>query len=173
MRALQLYTPHADEGAYGQSIELAAEWLAKAQPKNNEDRAWRLLGLAWAGKNNAARQRAMQGLLAVQRADGGWSDLDSMESSAYATGKALYALQIAGLSATDAAYERAVQFLLSTQLEDGSWHVRTRAMAFQPYFDAGFPHGFDQWISAAGTSWATMALSQASPARTTVASRER
>jgi squalene cyclase len=115
----------------------------------------------------------MQGLLAVQRADGGWSDLDSMESSAYATGKALYALQIAGLSATDAAYERAVQFLLSTQLEDGSWHVRTRAMAFQPHFDAGFPHGFDQWISAAGTSWATMALSQASPARTTVASRER
>jgi hypothetical protein len=43
-------------------------------------------------------------------------------------------------------------------------------MAFQPYFDAGFPHGFDQWISAAGTSWATMALSMASPAKTTLAS---
>jgi len=42
-------------------------------------------------------------------------------------------------------------------------------MAFQPYFDAGFPHGFDQWISAAGTNWATMALSLASP-RTTPAS---
>jgi hypothetical protein len=36
-------------------------------------------------------------------------------------------------------------------------------MAFQPYFDAGFPHGFDQWISAAGSSWATMALALASP----------
>jgi hypothetical protein len=46
-------------------------------------------------------------------------------------------------------------------------------MAFQPYFDAGFPHGFDQWISAAGTSWATVALLQASQARTVVASRER
>jgi hypothetical protein len=43
-------------------------------------------------------------------------------------------------------------------------------MALQPYFDAGFPHGFDQWISAAGTSWATLALSQASPARMTLAS---
>jgi hypothetical protein len=48
-------------------------------------------------------------------------------------------------------------------------------MALQPYFDAGFPHGFDQWISAAGTSWATIALSQASQAsqpRTVVAARE-
>ena len=23
-------------------------------------------------------------------------------------------------------------------------------MALQPYIDAGFPHGFDQWISAGG-----------------------
>jgi hypothetical protein len=173
MRALQLYAPHADEGGYGQSIELAAEWLARAQPKNNDDRGWRVLGLAWSGKNNAARQQAMRELLALQRADGGWSDIDSMESSAYATGKALYALQIAGLPASDAAYERAIQYLLNTQLEDGSWYVKSRAMAFQPYFDAGFPHAYDQWISAAGTSWATMALSQASPARTTVASRKR
>jgi hypothetical protein len=49
------------------------------------------------------------------------------------------------------------------QQEDGSWFVRSRAMTFQPYFDAGFPHGFDQWISAAGTSWATLALSLAAP----------
>ena len=74
------------------------------------------------------------------------------------------------LPASDAAYQRAVKFLLNTQQEDGSWYVKTRAMAFQPYFDAGFPHGFDQWISAAGTSWATMALSLASPARTAMAS---
>jgi hypothetical protein len=115
----------------------------------------------------------MRELLAAQRADGGWSDLDSMESSAYATGKALFALQTAGLSASDAAYERAVRFLLNTQQEDGSWYVKTRAMAFQPYFDAGFPHGFDQWISAAGSSWATLALSQASQLRPTMASRGR
>jgi hypothetical protein len=42
--------------------------------------------------------------------------------------------------------------------------VKSRALAIQPYFDAGFPQGFDQWISAAGTSWATMALALASPA---------
>jgi hypothetical protein len=41
--------------------------------------------------------------------------------------------------------------------------VKTRALAFQPWFDAGFPHGYDQWISAAGTNWATMALALALP----------
>jgi hypothetical protein len=94
-----------------------------------------------------------------------------MESGAYATGKSLVALQTAGLSVSDAAYERGVRFLLNTQQEDGSWYVKSRAMAFQPYFDGGFPHGFDQWISTAGTNWATMALLLASPPRTTLASQ--
>ena len=39
----------------------------------------------------------------------------------------------------------------------------TRAAGFQPYFDNGFPHGVDQWISAAGTNLATMALTLATP----------
>ncbi len=173
MRALQLYAPKTDKAAYDQAIQLAAAWMAQAQSTNNDDRSFRLLGLAWYGKDKDATQKAMRELLAQQRPDGGWSDLESMESSAYATGKSLVALQIAGLPASDAAYRRAVKFLLDTQQEDGSWYVRTRAMAFQPYFDAGFPHGFDQFISAAGTSWATMALSQASSPRTTVATRGR
>jgi hypothetical protein len=173
LRALQLYAPKTDKAAYDQAIQLAAAWIAKARSTNNDDRGWRLLGLAWAGKDKDATQTAMRELLAKQRADGGWSDIDSMESGAYATGKALYALQIAGLSGSDSAYARGVQFLLSTQQEDGSWYVRSRAMAFQPYFDAGFPHEFDQWISAAGSNWATLALlplSPASPVRTSMAS---
>ncbi len=164
MRALQLYAPKVDKAAYDRSIQLAAAWMAKAQPTNNEDRTYRLLGLAWAAKDKAATQKAMRELLSKQRPDGGWADLDSMESSAFATGRALVALQTAGLAASDAASQRAVQFLLSTQQKDGSWYVKTRALALQPSFDAGFPHGVDQWISAAGTSWATVALAQASPA---------
>ena len=163
MRALQLYAPLTHKAAYEQSIELAAAWLANAKSTNTEDRNFRLLGLAWYGKNKGATQAAMRELLAKQRPDGGWSDLDSMGSGAYATGKSLFALQTAGLPASDPAYRRAVRYLLSTQQEDGSWYVKSRAMALQPYFDAGFPHGFDQWISAAGTNWATMALSLAAP----------
>jgi ankyrin repeat protein len=173
MRALQLYAPKTDKAAFDQSIQLAAAWLANARPRNNDDRGWRLLGLAWANKDKGATQKAMQELLAIQRTDGGWSDLDSMESNVYATGKALYALQIAGMPASNAAYSRGAQYLLKTQQEDGSWYVKTRALALQPYFDAGFPHGFDQWISAAGSAWATLALLPAQPSQTTALTTER
>jgi len=54
-----------------------------------------------------------------------------------------------------------VRFLLDTQLDDGSWYVRTRAIPVQPYFDSEFPHGPDQFISAAATNWATIALAGA------------
>lgn len=162
MRALQLYAPKMDKAAYEKSIQLAASWLAKAEPKTDEDRSWRLFGLAWAAKDKAATQKALRELLGLQRSDGGWSDMPSMQSSAYPTGKALVALQAAGLSVSDPAYQRGVQFLLNTQQEDGSWYVESRAAGFQPYFDNGFPYGVHQWISAAGTSWATMALTLAS-----------
>jgi hypothetical protein len=58
-------------------------------------------------------------------------------------------------------YRKGVRFLLSTQYEDGSWLVKTRAIAIQPLFDVGFPHGQDSWISAAGTNWAALALAAA------------
>jgi hypothetical protein len=163
MRALQLYAPATDTATYRKSIELAASWMANAKSYSNDDRGWRLAGLAWAGTNKAATHKAMQELLAAQKADGSWSDLPTMESTAYATGKSLVALQVGGLPTSDAAYRRGVKWLLSHQEQDGSWYVQTRALAFQPYFDAGFPHGHDQWISTAGTNWAAMALTLALP----------
>jgi hypothetical protein len=39
--------------------------------------------------------------------------------------------------------------------------LRTRTIPIQPYFDSEFPHGPDQFISAAATNWATMALAGA------------
>jgi hypothetical protein len=162
MRALQLYAPKTGAADWNRSIQRAAAWLARVGAKNNDDRGWRLLGLAWAGMDTNATQQAMRELLATQRPDGGWSDIPSTGTSAYATGQALFAIHTAGLPPSDAAYERGVQFLLKTQQEDGSWYVRTRALGFQQYFDANFPYGHDQWISAAGTSWATVALANAS-----------
>jgi hypothetical protein len=66
--------------------------------------------------------------------------------------------QAKAVRVTDPAYQRGVRYLLSTQLEDGSWYVRTRSLAFQPYFESDFPHGPDQWISIAASNWAAMAL---------------
>jgi ankyrin repeat protein len=163
MRALQLYAPKPSKASCEKSVRLAAAWLAKAQSFNNDDRAWRLTGLAWAGTDKAATQKAMQELLATQHADGGWSDLPSMQSTPYATGRSLVALQLGGLPVSDPGYQRGVKFLLATQQEDGSWYVKTRALGFQPYFEPGFPHAYDQWVSAAGTSWAAMALTLALP----------
>jgi hypothetical protein len=36
-------------------------------------------------------------------------------------------------------------------------------MKIQPYFESGFPYGHDQWISHAGTAWATIGLANAAP----------
>ena len=162
MRALQLYAPKTDRAEYEKAVQLAASWLAKAEPKTDEDRIWRLQGLAWAGRDKDATGKAMRELAGAQRPDGGWAQMASLGSDAYATGRVLVALQAAGMPVTDPVYRRGVQFLLNSQMEDGSWHVRTRALGFQPYFETGFPHGVDQSISAAGTSWATMALTLAS-----------
>ena len=59
------------------------------------------------------------------------------------------------------ALSAALDYLLASQLADGSWLVERRSFGFQPYFETGFPHGRNQFISAAATSWAVMALSAA------------
>ena len=132
-----------------------------AQPQITEDRVFQLLGLKWAGVavNHPVIRKGVRGLLAAQRPDGGWSQIPSIASDAYATGQALLALREAGgLRATNPAYKRGVAFLLKTQFEDGSWFVKSRAIPLQPFFESGFPHGRDQWVSNAATNWATMAL---------------
>jgi len=50
--------------------------------------------------------------------------------------------------------------------------VKTRSIWLQPYFDSGFPYGQDQWISVAGTSWATMALSMTVEPRHSTSAKE-
>ena len=109
----------------------------------------------------------------MQRNDGGWGQTNYRPSDAYATGEALYALHETGSAATDPVYRKGVEYLLQTQQEDGSWHVKTRAASFQPYFESGFPHSHDQWISQAGTGWAVIALSYAAPKPGSVAALQK
>ena len=159
MRALQTYAPKSQRAAYDRAIQLGAAWLAQADPKTNEDRTFQLLGLRWTEADKQVIRKAARALVSEQRPNGGWAQLPSLETDAYATGQALVALLESGaLAVTDPAYKRGAQFLLNSQLEDGSWYVKTRAVAIQPYFDSDFPHGHNQFISAAATNWATMAL---------------
>ena len=163
MRALQLYASKSDRAQSDTAIRLAANWIGEAPASSTQDRAFQLLGLTWGHGPTPVIQRAVRALTALQRPDGGWAQLPTLTSDAYATGQALVALNESGaLISGDPAYQRGVQFLLNTQFADGSWFVKTRALPIQPPFEIGFPHGRDQWISAAGTNWATMALVRAS-----------
>jgi squalene cyclase len=159
LRALQAYGPKARRAEYEKAIATGADWLKSAKPITNEDSAFQLLGLAWAGAKADAIREVSRDLVAKQRADGGWAQHEALASDAYATGQALVALYESGnIAVTDETYKRGMAYLLSTQLEDGSWYVRTRAIAIQPHFESGFPYGHDQWISIAATNWAAMAL---------------
>jgi squalene cyclase len=164
VRALRDFVPKKRAGEIEPRFARAREWLARMPPRSTEEKTFRLLGLAWAGaaKDDAAVRKAIQTLLADQRKDGGWGQIPALKSDAYSTGEVLVALhQAGGLPITDPAYQRGVTFLLRTQEGDGSWCVRSRATPFQAYFETGFPYGRDQFISAAATGWATMALALA------------
>jgi len=168
LRSIQVYAPKVQRAKYEASLKHATDWLMTAQPQTNDERAFRLLGLGWAGvkSNDEVIKKAVRGLLQEQRADGGWAQLPTLTSDAYSTGQALVALRQAGaIALTDPAYKRGVEFLMKTQLEDGSWYVKSRSIPVQPYFESGFPYGPDQWISTAATNWAAMALALSSTAQ--------
>jgi hypothetical protein len=105
----------------------------------------------------------MDDVVRRQRPDGGWSQLDSLPADAYATGMSLYALHEAGISVADPIHRRGIDFLLRNQYADGAWLVKSRAYPVQPYFESGFPFGQHQWISAAGSSWASLAIAHTLP----------
>ena len=164
LRAISRYSPAAFRPDADRSIRSAAAWLASARADTTEEKAFRLLGLAWASAERGVVTEAARRLTADQRIDGGWGQLATLDSDAYSTGQALFALHEAGvITARDTVYRHGVTFLLNTQQEDGSWLVKSRTIPFQVYFESGFPHGKDQWISAAGTSWAAIALTIAAP----------
>lgn len=146
-------------------VRRARAWLAGARVETGEERVHQLLGLAWAGESAGRLERLARELILQQRPDGGWAQLAGLDSDAYATGQALYALlEAGGVSPGHPAVRRGVDFLVRSQLADGTWRVRRRAHPFQPPMDSGFAHGADGWISSAGTSWAVMALARALPA---------
>jgi ankyrin repeat protein len=140
-------------------MQKAAAYLRKSEPANAAEKSTRLWAIAAAGAPTDELAAIAKALLAEQRADGGWAQLDKLESDAYATGLAMVALTEAQAVKVDSeAYRRGMVYLTSTQKADGTWFVKTRAFAVQPLKDSGFPHGRDQWISASATSWAVMAL---------------
>jgi len=161
IRTLSLFPLDGRKAEFAQRIAKARRWLLNMSPQSTEERVMQLMGAAWGGAGTAALSAPATALLAEQRADGGWAQVATRASDAYATGQALVALhQSARVSMRDVRMARGLAYLVATQKEDGSWHVPTarNGDGGLPYFESGFPHGRDQFISYAGTAWATMAI---------------
>jgi hypothetical protein len=159
LRMLQVYSIPARSAEFENRVRRAREWLLKAKPRTTDERAMLLLGLSWAGAPKRTIKTTAKALVALQQGNGGWAGNPNLASDAFSTGETLYALrESASIQVGDLVYQRGTRFLLETQFEDGSWYVRSRAVKFQPYFQSGFPFEHDQWISAAGTAWASVAL---------------
>jgi N-acyl-D-amino-acid deacylase len=161
IRALKTYGAPAEAADTKARIEKARRWLQNTTAARLQEHAFQVLGLVWASADRAAIAAAARGLRNLQQPDGGFSQLPTLPSDAYATGIALFALHESGMRANDAVYQAGLKFLLDTQAADGTWHVRSRSLEFQPYFESGYPYGRDQWISAAGTAYATLAIAAA------------
>ncbi len=156
IRSMTLYPMAGRQAEMEERIARARKWLINAAPKSTEDYTMRMLGLQWSNAPRAIVLKAARELAGLQRGNGGWAQESWLEPDAYATGKALVALSQAGVRMGNTV--AAVRFLRQTQQADGTWMVQTRAVAFQPLVDTGFPHGRNQWISDAATAWAVHAL---------------
>lgn len=159
LKAIIHYSPASQKDKTDKCITIARQWLTNQYPKTNEERIYQILGLKWSLADSEIIKKKANILISYQRPDGGWSQLDSLPSDAYATGQSLFSLnQAALLPTTSTVYQKGINFLLKTQLSDGSWLVKTRSYPVIPFVESGFPHNENQFISAAGSSWATMAL---------------
>ena len=158
--AMDHYAPEESREDVAASIERAAVWLQAVAAESHEDRVFRLWGLSRLERDDAYIETARAALLATQREDGGWAQTGDMDSDAYATGQAIHALLSTGTPPDNDTIHRGIDYLLSTQEAGGSWHVVTRSKPIQRWFDNGDPHGTDQFISIAATSWAVAALAE-------------
>jgi hypothetical protein len=165
IRGLRSFGKPAQKDQIEERINAARDWLGRHPAKDTEDHVFRLMALRASKASEESIAAEVDRLRRAQRDDGGWAQIESGESDAYATGSVLVALtQGGGVSTADSVYRRGLTFLIESQKDDGTWYVKSRSKPFQSYFESGFPHGKDQFISIAATGWATAALLLAIPA---------
>ncbi len=159
IRGLNRYGTAEQRNQISARTDAVKAWLSLTHATDTEDQVFRLHLADELRLSPETKKLFVNRLVGEQRDDGGWAQKPDMKSDAYATGSVLVALnQAGGVSSDDPAWKRGIDYLLLTQKSDGSWHVVTRSEPEQVYFESGFPHGEDQFISAFATGWATEAL---------------
>jgi len=161
LRALHHFGADDQQEQIAKRRDQVAEWLSSTPAIETEDYVFKLSSLQYVNSEPQATVDAAAALLNLQRDDGGWGQNADLSSDAYSTGSALAALIRDGQTPpTNASILKGIEYLLANQLDDGTWHVVTRAEPVQVYFESGFPHGKDQFISISATAWSTLALLQ-------------
>ena len=92
IHAIKYYGWQGRKEEFAASIEHARRWLWTVNAQTNEETIFQLLGLHWAGESAEKLTCLVKSLLQEQRKDGGWAQLPTLESDAYATGQALFTL---------------------------------------------------------------------------------
>ncbi len=149
--------------ALREALKKAIAWLDAAKSSDlHQDKVLKLLLAVRAGKPRKTMQTTIDELLALQRADGGWSQtVPELKSDAFATGQTLYALSLAGYTAERPALQRGMDFLVATQKPDGSWPMLSRST---PNGSPGSAKLLTP-ITCAASSWATIGLARLAPKR--------
>jgi len=165
VRAVQVYAAPAKKKKVEAFVLRTKRFLESSNPSAQQELAFQLLGLHWCGSDITLKAKVAEKLKSMQRSDGGWSQLTTMQSDAYATGQTLYALYESGMmNADDPVYQKGINYLLKTQDVSGAWIVATRAFPIQTFFSSDFPpYDENQYISATATNWASLALLEALP----------
>jgi hypothetical protein len=145
------------------ALAKAIAWLKAAKPSDlHQDKVMKVLMGTRSANPRETMQSTIDELLALQRADGGWSQtVPELKSDAFATGQTLYVLSLAGYTAELPEIRRGIDFLVSTQTSDGSWPMISRST---PDGSPGSAKLLTP-ITCAASSWATLGLARLTPKR--------
>jgi hypothetical protein len=143
------------------ALSKAIAWLDAYKLSDiHQNKVLKVLMGARSAKPRETTQTTIDELLALQRADGGWSQtVPELKSDAFATGQTLYVLSLSGYTAERPEIRRGINFLVATQTPDGSWPMTSRSTP------DGKPGGAKLLtpITCAASSWATLGLARLVP----------
>jgi Prenyltransferase and squalene oxidase repeat len=143
------------------ALSRAIAWFEAAKISDiHQDQVLKVLMGVRSTKPRETMTTTIDELLALQRADGGWSQtVPELKSDAFATGQTLYVLSLAGYTAERSEIKRGVDFLVATQMLDGSWPMISRST---PDGSPGSSKLLTP-ITCAASSWATLGLARLAP----------
>ncbi len=159
LATLTLQSGVSGDDATKQARDRGVTWLAETKTDDDpQSVAMRLVLWSRVKRPQAEIDQLAAKILTRQRSDGGWSQTNEMESDAWATGQALYAMAHAGMKSTNEAIARGRRFLIKTQKENGSWPMTSR-----PTKPGGEGSGSLIPITGAGAAWAVLGMVQSEP----------